>query len=240
MKLTFAGTRGYIEAATRRHGRHAALDVAYYKRRVRIDCGLDWRGRTADLAAEAILVTHAHPDHAEGLRDGAPCPVYATEPSWEVMADYRIDDRRTIALREPFQVGEIRFEAFPVVHSTRAPAVGYRIEAGRVAVFYAPDLVYIEDRAAALDGVRLYIGDGATVTRSFVRKIDGSLVGHTPVRTQLTWCQKEGVPRAVISHCGSEIVKGDERTLGAKIRRMAEERGVAAKIAYDGMAVVLR
>jgi hypothetical protein len=34
--------------------------------------------------------------------------------------------------------------------------------------------------------VRLYIGDGATVRQSFVRKIEGSLVGHTPVRTQLT------------------------------------------------------
>lgn len=127
-----------------------------------------------------------------------------------------------------------------MVHSSRAPAVGYRIEAGRAAVFYAPDLVYIEDRAAALDGVRLYIGDGATVSQSFVRKINGALVGHTSVRTQLTWCRKEGVPRMIVSHCGSEIVEGDERTLGAEIRRMAEERGVEVQIAYDGMEVVLR
>lgn len=240
MKLTFAGTRGYIEVRTRRHARHAALDAAYLKKRVRIDCGADWYGQLEAVQAQAILITHAHPDHAAGLRGGAPCPVYATEASWEAMADYPIEDRKTVALREPFQVGGMRFEAFPVVHSTRAPAVGYRITAGRAAVFYAPDLVYIEERAAALRDVRLYIGDGATLRRSFVRKIDGALVGHTPVRTQLTWCQKEGIPRAVISHCGAEIVEGDERRLGAEIRRMAEARGVEAQIAHDGMEVVLR
>lgn len=240
MKLTFAGTRGYIEARTRRHARHASLEVAYLKKRVRIDCGADWYGHLEAVQAQAILITHAHPDHAAGLRDGAPCPVYATEASWEAMADYPVEDRNTVALRKPFEVGGMRFEAFPVIHSTRAPAVGYRITAGRAVVFYAPDLVYIEDRAAALHDVRLYIGDGATVRRSFVRRIDGALVGHTPVRTQLTWCQKEGIPRAVISHCGAEIVEGDERRLGAEIRRMGEARGVEAQIAHDGMEVVLR
>ncbi|NIP83288.1 MAG: MBL fold metallo-hydrolase, partial [Gemmatimonadetes bacterium] len=61
-----------------------------------------------------------------------------------------------------------------------------------------------------------------------------------PVRTQLTWCAKEGVPRAIITHCGAEIVEGDERTLGAEVRAMAEERGVEAEIAHDGLEVVLR
>ena len=240
MKLTFAGTRGYIEARTRRHGMHAALDVAYKKKRVRIDCGEDWRDHLDEIAAAAILITHAHPDHSDGLEDGAPCPVYATDDSWEVMNDFAIEDRRRVRARESFEIGGIGFEAFPVIHSTRAPAVGYRISAGRVRVFYAPDLVYIEDRTEALAGVKLYIGDGATVRRSFVRKIKGALIGHAPVRTQLTWCRKEGVSRAVFSHCGSEIVEGDERTLLADIRQMAEERGVEARIARDGMEMVLR
>jgi phosphoribosyl 1,2-cyclic phosphodiesterase len=242
VKLTFAGTRGYIEARTRRHRMHAALDVAYQKDRIRIDCGADWRSRIDDIRAAAILVTHAHPDHADGLKDGARCPVYATEESWKIMDGYPIEEpqRRPVYPRTPFDVGGIRIEAFPAVHSTRAPAVGYRIRAGRHTVFYAPDLVYIEDRAAALAGVRLYIGDGATVDESFVRKIDRALVGHTPVRTQLTWCGKEGVPEAIVTHCGSQIVEGDERTLGAQIRRMGKERGVKATIAHDGMERVLR
>jgi hypothetical protein len=73
-----------------------------------------------------------------------------------------------------------------------------------------------------------------------VRKPGEALIGHTPVRTQLTWCRKEGVDRAVITHCGSEIVEGDERTLGAEIRKMARERGVDVEIAHDGMQMILR
>ncbi len=240
MKLVFSGTRGYIESRSRRHFMHTALDISYRKDTVRIDCGTDWLEQAGSIKAAAIAITHAHPDHAGGLKNGAPRPVYATEQAWESMASYPIQERRKVNLREPFQIGKIRFEAFPVIHSTRAPAVGYRVDAGRVSIFYVPDVVYIENRQDALSGVHVYIGDGATVTRSFVRKVSGSLIGHAPVQTQLTWCRKEGVPRAVITHCGSEILEGDERTLGAKIRNLGKERGVEARIAHDGMEMVLR
>jgi hypothetical protein len=49
----------------------------------------------------------------------------------------------------------------------------------------------------------------------------------------LTWCQKEGVRRAMITHCGSEIVTGDERDIATKICAMASERGIEVRIAYD-------
>lgn len=65
-------------------------------------------------------------------------------------------------------------------------------------------------------------------------------IGYVPVRTQLTWCAKEGVLRAVIIHCGSEIDAGDERKLGARLRAMARQRGVQAEFAHDGLAIVGR
>lgn len=240
MKLTFLGTRGNIEARTHRHRFHSSTLVAYYGRTVMIDCGEDWLGRIEDVDPHAIVVTHAHPDHAWGLEEGAPAPVYATAEAWEGMADFEIEDRRAIKPRVPEEIEGITFEAFPVDHSTRAPAVGYRVTAGDVAIFYVPDVVWIRDRGVALGGASVYVGDGATITRSMVRKIEGSLIGHTPLRTQLTWCQKEGVGRAIFTHCGSTIVEGDERTLGAKVRRLARERDVEAEIAHDGMEVVLR
>ena len=58
---------------------------------------------------------------------------------------------------------------------------------------------------------------------------------HSPVRTQLTSCEKEGVPRAIITHCGSEIVTSGEREISAKIRAMAAEQRVDVRIAYYGM-----
>jgi hypothetical protein len=48
--------------------------------------------------------------------------------------------------------------------------------------------------------------------------------------------RKRSVPRAIITHCGSEIVTGDEGKLSAKLRVMAAERGVDVRIAYDGMS----
>jgi len=41
MKLTFLGTRGEIEARTRRHRMHTSLLVSYRTADVMIDCGLD-------------------------------------------------------------------------------------------------------------------------------------------------------------------------------------------------------
>ena len=240
MKLTFLGTRGQIEASTRRHRRHTSLLVSYYDTDVMIDAGEDWLGRLDDIDPDAIVLTHAHPDHAFGLADGAPCPVWATDVTWRDIAAYPIDDRHIIEPRTPFSIGDIDFEAFPVAHSTNAPAVGFRVTAGNAVIFFAPDVVYIEDRAEALGGARLYVGDGATINRSMVRKPGDELIGHTPVRTQLTWCEKEGVPEMIVTHCGAEIVEGDERTLGAEIRALAAERGVEVQIAHDGMEMVIR
>jgi phosphoribosyl 1,2-cyclic phosphodiesterase len=218
---------------------HTSLMVSYRGADVMIDCGLDWLGKFERLHPRAIVLTHAHPDHAWGLRDGAPCPVHAPQKTWETLAACRLEDRRVIKERTTTKICGITFEAFAVEHSILAPAVGYRVSAGRACIFYVPDLIFIPDRAAALKNVQIYIGDGATVTRAFIRKRGKTLIGHAQVRTQLTWCEKEGVPRAIITHCGSEIVTGDEGKLSAKLRVMAAERGVDARIAYDGMKLDL-
>ncbi len=239
MKLTFIGTRGEVKGASERHRMHSSLLASFRGFRLMIDCGYDWLGRIGEVDPRAIIITHAHPDHSWGI-DGAPCPVYATAETWQLLVKHPVVRRRRVAVRQPFELGGFSIEAFPVEHSIRAPAVGYRVTAGRVSIFYAPDLVYIHDRAAALSGARVYIGDGATAARSMVRRRGDRLFGHTPMRTQLTWCQKEGVPRAIFTHCGSQIVLGEEAAAGAQLAGFAAERGVAAEIAHDGLTVILR
>jgi phosphoribosyl 1,2-cyclic phosphodiesterase len=239
MKLTFLGTRGEIEKRTRRHRMHTSLMVSHRGADVMIDCGLDWLGKFERLHPNAIVLTHAHPDHAWGLKNGAPCPVYAPRKTWETLAPCCVEDRQLIKERTPTKTCGITFEAFPVEHSIVAPAVGYRVSVGRACIFYVPDLIFIHDRAAALKNVQIYIGDGATVTRSFIRRRGKTLIGHAQVRTQLTWCEKEGVPQAIITHRGSEIVTGDERKLSAQLRALAADQGVEVCIAYDGMKLNL-
>jgi phosphoribosyl 1,2-cyclic phosphodiesterase len=183
MKLTFLGTRGEVDHRTRRHRMHTSLMVSYRGVDVMIDCGLDWLGKLKRVDPGAIVFTHAHPDHAWGLKRGAPCPVYATEKTRQELSHYPIKDRTVIKERTPTKICGITFEAFPVEHSILSPAVGYRVSAGRARIFYAPDLIFIHDRQDALKGVQVYIGDGATVTTSFIRRRGKRLIGHSPVCT---------------------------------------------------------
>ena len=76
--------------------------------------------RIEPVTPHAIFVTHAHPDHCAGLRDGVDCPVYATAAAWNGMSAYKIEERHTIEVRNPLVVDGIGLEAFSVVHSLRA------------------------------------------------------------------------------------------------------------------------
>lgn len=241
MKISFLGTRGYIDVRTRRHYRHTSTMITYRGKRVMIDCGIDWEKKVFKLKPDAIVITHAHPDHAWGLKSGSPCPVYATHESWEVMKNFSIkeEQKNLMIPRKKANICGITFETFPVAHSIRCPGVGYRITAGKHTIFCVHDLVYIEERHEALENIDLYIGDGATIVRPMIRKKDGVLFGHVPISTQLTWCKKEKVPQAIFTHCGTQIVAHDAHTINARIRKLARERGIRARIAFDGMVISL-
>lgn len=246
MKLVFLGTRGNIDARTDDHHKHSSMKVSYYDTDIVIDCGEDWSDDVDNWHVDAIILTHAHPDHAFGLKGGSPCPVYATKDTWDNLDNFEIEDRITIPEREPFKIPEsgdhsIKIEAFPVLHSTRAPAVGYRIKAGASEIFYVPDVAWIKDRDNAMTDIDIYIGDGATIKKSMIRKPGETIIGHVPIQTQLTWCQKTGVDRAIFTHLGSQIAEGDQEKILGEIRSMADERNLMkVSIANDDMTVILR
>lgn len=234
LTLTFLGTRGEIDVRSRRHRRHSSLLVQHDAARVMIDCGADWLGRLAHIAPTAVVLTHAHSDHVAGLAAGAPCPVYATKETWDLIRHFPIRDRRRMPSGKSVMIDGIRFKAFPVEHSIRAPAVGYRISAQGREFIYLPDVAGLPNASAILRNVDAYIGDGATITRAMVRRKRGKLVGHAPVADQLRWCEQAAVRRAIFTHCGSPIVRGDGRMLSAMLRRLGREHGVEARFACDG------
>ena len=240
VKLHFLGTRGNIDVRTAEHFKHTALAVSYRGRRVILDCGGDWLDEARGWNAAAIVITHAHPDHVDGLKRGAPCPVYTTRESWKRIRGFPIRERLTVRPRRKYRIAGMTFIPFDVEHSLRAPAVGYRITAGNTTVFYCPDLVSIRDRQAALRGIVAYIGDGATISGSLVRRRGRRSIGHARIDVQLGWCKKSGVPRAIITHCGTEIVTAPKAVLQDQLNVMSRTFGLRLEVAHDGMELTLR
>jgi phosphoribosyl 1,2-cyclic phosphodiesterase len=240
MKLTFLGTRGEIAIRSRSHRCHSSLLVEHDKARIMIDCGADWLHRLRAIAPTAIVLTHAHHDHAAGLSRGAPCPVYATAATWKVLSRMPILDQRTMPSRRSVRIDGVRFSAFPVMHSLRAPAVGYRVSSQQRCFFYLPDVAKLPNLAHVLRRIDLYIGDGATVMRSMVRRKGSALVGHAPIIEQLDWCAKAHVRRVIFTHCGSPIVRTSARAADSLVGRLGREHGINARIACDGDRLSLR
>jgi phosphoribosyl 1,2-cyclic phosphodiesterase len=240
MKLTFLGTRGEIEVRSRRHRRHSALLVCQDDARIMIDCGADWLNRLGAIAPTAIVLTHAHPDHAWGLAKGAPCPVYATTQTLGLLQRFPICDRRKMPLRRFVSIGGLRFTAIPVQHSIRAPAVGYRVSGRTGSFFYVPDVANLPNASDTLRRADVYIGDGATIRRSMVRKTNTNLIGHAPITMQLDWCAKANVRCAIFTHCGSPIVRGDVRALNASVQQLGYDHGIDARLACDGDRLTFR
>jgi phosphoribosyl 1,2-cyclic phosphodiesterase len=239
VKLTFLGTRGGIAIRSRRHRRHSSVLLQHRKSRIMIDCGTDWMHRLRALAPTAIVLTHAHPDHAGGLAAGAQCPVYATTKTWTLLSGSAVEDRRTLPLRRSITIDQLMLRAFPVAHSTLAPAVGLRIHADGGDAVYVPDVAEIPDRPELLRGADIYIGDGATIRRSMVRRKGRVMIGHAPITTQLDWCEEAGVRRAIFTHCGSPIVRASAAETDVLIRELGLEHGIEACIAYDGLEIRL-
>ncbi len=104
MKLTFLGTRANTEERNRRHRRHSALLVSSGNSRVMVDCGRDCLGELDRIALTAIVLTHARPDHAWGLTEGAPCLACATEDGWSGLEDFPIKQKRVLQARAPFEL----------------------------------------------------------------------------------------------------------------------------------------
>jgi len=104
--------------------------------RVLIDAGLtDLHERFAPGSLDAIVLTHYHPDHVQGLfhlrwGKGRPITVYGPpdrEGCGDLFKNAGLLQFVTVHEHEPFRIGALRWTPLPLIHSK--PTYGYAIEA---------------------------------------------------------------------------------------------------------------
>ena len=149
-----------------------ALYVERDGTRLLVDAGLPGKRVAAELEkagasiedVQAIFVTHEHMDHIAGVgvlarRWGM--PVYATEPTWETMAEkigrVKPEQRRIVSPGEPIEFGCLRVTPFSIPHDAACP-VGYTFTDGRRKLSVATDIGCLrEDWLEAVEGSDLLL-----------------------------------------------------------------------------------
>ncbi len=133
-----------------------ALYVQYGHTRLLVDAGKS--GKMIDEALDligvnpasldAVLITHEHSDHIQGagiLARKYHLPIYATEDTWNAMAEkvgkIPLGCRRTFDAFADFYLGDIGVVPFSIPHDAADP-VGYRLWGGSVSISTATDLGY--------------------------------------------------------------------------------------------------
>jgi len=165
---------------------------------------------------------------------GAPCPVYASKETLDLLRGFPIQDRREMPIKKSVMIDGVKFKAYPVQHSVRAPAVGYRVSANGVSFFYVPDVAGLPDAPNALRG-----GQRLHRRRSDYDTLNGAQEERRVDRprshygaTQLV--QNGGYSPRYFHPCGSPIVRGNARVLDAAIKQLGREQGIDASLACDG------
>lgn len=242
MKLTFLGTRGGISARSKEHNKHSSLIISNKGHHIMIDCGADWLASIRNIKnkykPEGLLLTHAHPDHAAGIKKGNFCLTYASHQTIKDLASYPIKQFIHVSFGCSYKIADV-FTCTPyfVEHSINAPAVGWKITDGRITIFYVPDVAKIEDLSILKD-VDYYIGDGAIIKRSMlVRKKDHHITGHASIKEQINWCAKAGIKNMIVTHCGTEIVTANKAQIIKQLRQLAKPYNIRIRLAYDGLTI---
>lgn len=110
-----------------------ALVVEHGNTRVLVDAGFSARELEKRLARaeqqfetfDAIVVTHEHSDHWRGvsrLSNRYRLPVWLTPGTHAATCDETIFERELYSPHEPFAIGDLEFNPYPIPHDAREPA----------------------------------------------------------------------------------------------------------------------
>lgn len=121
--------------------------------KILIDAGVSGKKIVTALASlnvnisdiDGILVTHEHIDHALSLpvlSKKYNIPIYANEKTWSALPTEKIKNQKVFNLNEPFLVGDLRIEPFPIPHDAICPC-GFNIYSSNQKLSIATDIGHI-------------------------------------------------------------------------------------------------
>ncbi len=242
IKLTFLGTRGEIEEYSKKHKYHSSLLIEYKKFKLLIDYGTLQKYTLERLKPNAIIITHAHPDHyvwtvknpksIKGIK--TQIPVYLTKETLDY-GKFKPENPRVIKSNKKFRLGPFSISPFRVIHSIRCPGVGFKISVNKEGIkkriIYTGDVVDIINKNKILRNIDYYIGDGSSIRANLVRrKVIGKQVkffGHARITTQINWCKKAGIEKnkVIFTHLGKETIREE---------KIFKKKHPGIILAYDG------
>jgi phosphoribosyl 1,2-cyclic phosphodiesterase len=130
--------------------------LATEKTRLLIDAGLSCRETYGRLAAigepadglDAVVISHEHTDHVNGLRvlaHDAKLPIYISRPTREAMSwDARMQSFEHFAASEKFSIGDVEVTPFPIPHDAVDP-VAFTFDTQGIRISLVTDLGYIPE-----------------------------------------------------------------------------------------------
>jgi len=214
IRIVALGTRANVDREellyerkedNRIHWDNASLLLEFRGKRLMIDCGeLGGWQHLQRREPHWLLITHAHPDHAYGLKNrDVEVPTFANAKNERLMKELANFARfKTFKMRAAFRLGPFRIQSIPVKHSLIAPMTTFKIRMDRFVLFYAPDLLYMRAWKQKLADVNLWIADGSSYAKELLRRKAGEIYGHASMIRQMRWRVEAQVPAIYFTHIG--------------------------------------
>jgi site-specific DNA-adenine methylase len=148
----------------------------------------------------------AEPVEVQDFKDEAPDTLFIASPFSKCEVSDKAEKQGfNIEFAEEYEFDAFKMRAYPVKHSTICPAVAWKIWIGGKTVLFVPDILEMDKKV--LEGVDIYIGDGATYTRDIKRKSGKEPIGHMSVKKQIAMCKEAGIENIYFVHVGKEIIE---------------------------------
>lgn len=224
------GTRANVPISSRRHARHSGVIV---EGEILLDAG---ERSYLRLRPRWTLITHFHPDHAFFVREPP-----AEKP--EVLAPESDERCRATVVKpaRPFRLGTWTITAIPLIHSRSVKAVAYRLDGAGKSILFTGDVLEIERRYhSLLRNLDLVITEGSFIRRGGLVRMDrqtGHRSGHAGL-PDLIALFASFTRSIVVVHLGSWFYR-DPRRAHEAVRALGRRHGVEARIAWDGMHVLV-